>query len=111
MAFSVTSIGTNSNAFGSTVSVTVGAGGVPAGALIIAIVDEVNPGGTGTITDSAANGYQIFGLDSPNNNTTLGLVQLYFAANNKALVSGNTITFTKNVSGADILNFPRRPRS
>jgi hypothetical protein len=99
----VTNIGTNTGASGTTLAVTVPAGGVPARQLLIVCVTEKSTSGTsGTLADNSA---------SPNTwNTAIGVNlnaaaasgrgTLFYAWNSHALAAGNTITYTRNLSGA-----------
>jgi hypothetical protein len=98
MTIAVTNIGTVGNSTTvATISVTVPAGGVPANALIAVIVGESGNTAGGSIADTATNSYNaataVF-----NNNTTGGYGQLFYSYNSAALVSGNSITFTKTAS-------------
>lgn len=78
-----------------TVSITVGAGGVPAGNLIVVEVQDTTPGAaTGTMSDTAGNTYTLAISRSPNNSSTNGSTQYFYAWNCAALVSGNTIVYT-----------------
>lgn len=97
MTISVTNIGVNYDVTGSinTISITVGAGGVPAGSLIVVGVYEHNEGGAsgiGTLTDSHPNSYTAvsFALAS-------GYAAIFYSYNSFALSNGNTITYTLNV--------------
>jgi hypothetical protein len=102
MAFSVTNIGLATNNGGATLAVTVGAGGVPSGALIFVVAME-NSTTIGTCGDSASNSYSNILHGSPNNNTINGTAGTFYAANVTALVNGNTITYTKTgTAGAAI---------
>lgn len=82
----VTNIGTNSNTTGATLTLTGVT--VPAGSLIIVIVDE---NGSNVALGSVADGVNTYSSAG----STFG--KIFFAAN--ASLSGGTITYTKNVSG------------
>ena len=92
MAFgTVTTIGTNTNTSGGTLAVTVPVGGVPSGALIIVCVSEHVASLSGSVADTHNTPYSsITGLDV---STQLG--RLFYFPNATALVSGDTITYTK----------------
>jgi hypothetical protein len=96
MAISVTNIGQNNTTIGTTVSVTVPVGGVPAGALIcVAVCDRTNSVPAGSVSDSAGNTYSAIVGANLNGATASGYGRIFYAWNVAALVSGNTITFTK----------------
>lgn len=101
MPFNAVNIGTNTGASGTTLAVTVPAAGVPAGSLIVVAVTEKSTSGTsGTLADTASNtwntsqGVNLAALAADGRGT------VFFAFNSKKLVSGNTITYTRNLSGA-----------
>ena len=100
-SISVTSLGTATTTAGATTAITIGAGGVPAGALIVVEVGEAtafNP--AGTLADTAGNVYfgQVTTSINPNGNTNNGVGVIFYAWNTAALVNTNTITYTKVVS-------------
>lgn len=100
MAIVRTDIGANLSATGGTLVVTVPAGGVPAGSLIVVAVIENNTTGTiGTIADTAGNTYTKITDKSPNNANANGRAALFYVKNCLALVSGNSITYTKISTG------------
>lgn len=104
MAFgTTTNIGTNASASVSSISVTVGAGGVPANSLICVCASASgisNNALTGTaITDSQSNTYARADNVIINNTSTNGSIYLFSTYNGAALVSGNTITLTAAASG------------
>ena len=91
MAITVTNIGTASGKAVSSLSITVPVGGVPAGSLIV--VAYYNIGGFGaSVTDTAGNSY----INGPNRNAGWagGEVEVKYAFNCAALVSGNTISIS-----------------
>lgn len=91
----VTSIGTNSGTVVSTVVVTVPTGGVPAGSLIIVCVGDSSLTGSGAVADTAGNSYTATALTAMNGaQATNGFCAMFHVWNSKALVSGNTITYT-----------------
>ena len=105
---SVTNIGTNSSSeIGTTLSVTVGAGGVPVGALIVVETIEVTwPNQTGTLsascaalTDTQSNAYTVAYAGIAQYLNQLNCV--YYAIISNALVSGNTIKYTGQSSSGD----------
>lgn len=95
MAIVVTNIGTIQQAAGASAAVTVPASGVPAGALVIVIAgeDSLTPGGS--VADTAGNTYSV-GASKAN---VSGFGRIFYAWNVAALVSGNSITYTKQTSG------------
>jgi hypothetical protein len=96
-----TSIGTNTVSAGNTVAVTVGAGGVPAGALIVVFVADSSTtasGGLCAVADSKGNTY-INGaaagvLQSIGASNASGGSVFFYCYNATALVNGDTITYT-----------------
>jgi hypothetical protein len=100
MAISVTLISSNNNAVGATISNSVPAGGVPAGALsVTAIMENKNSAPAGSVTDTASNTYIAAVGANPNAATANGFVRIFYAWNVAALVSGNLITYNKVTSG------------
>lgn len=98
-AITTVSIGTNTNTSGTTIAVTVGAGGVPATSMIFCAAFEFTNSTTiGTIADTASNTYTKIGATLLPNNTASahGEGGIFYAYNVTALSNGNTITFTKN---------------
>lgn len=97
MAFTVTEIDFNTTTTSSgTVSVTVPAGGVSSGSLIICLGEEDISNNIGTVTDSASNTYKKI-----NSKTAAGsavTTAMFFAQNCTALSSGQTITLTLSSS-------------
>lgn len=101
MAIASTSIGTNTSTSGPTVAVTVAAGGVPAGALIVVCVGEISGTAVGqSVTDTAGNTYTSYSITQFSSLSAFG--NLFYAYNVLALSSGNTITYTKDTSGDDV---------
>lgn len=99
MAISVTDIGSNGNSTGATVAVTIPAGGVPSGAVIVVVTGEgsgVNFSTGGSMSDTVNTYSQITHL---NNGTNLGYGVMWHADNVSALTSANSITWTKQTSG------------
>lgn len=94
----VTNIGTNTGSVVSTVAITVPAGGVPSGSLIVVCVADSSITGTGSVADTKSNTYTLPSspaLPVTNNNLAAnGFGSLYYAFNITALVSGDTITYT-----------------
>ncbi len=102
MAISVVNIGTNNNktlATNASLSVTVPAGGVPAGALICMLIGSAGNGPTISVTDNAGNSY------ANNINIASGGSSLIFsyAYNALALVSGNLITYAFSIPNGSSL--------
>lgn len=96
MAFSVNNIGTGGSTSGASFTITVPAGGIPAGALIaVAVSDRATAYGTQAVTDSAGNTYTR-GVSAIGSNV---IGAWYYAYNVSALSAGQTITVTK--SGSD----------
>jgi hypothetical protein len=100
---SVNNIGTNSVkalANSGTLSITVPAGGIPAGSLICVVMSTQATGSSQlTITDTATNSYDVSIAHGVNNNAAVNGVDLIaYAYNSLALNSGNLITYT-NTSG------------
>lgn len=93
MAWSITSIGSNTGAAGATLTLTGVT--VPAGALIIVCTVENGAAAIGTVSDSVNGSYTNI------NNGNFGTVGGIFYFNNTASLSSATITFTKNASGND----------
>jgi hypothetical protein len=92
-------IGTNTGTGVNTVAITVGAGGVPAGSLIVVgCADSSSATTLMACTDTAGNTYQR-NSQLLNGNTALGYETSYFAWNTAALVNGNTITVTLGQTG------------
>lgn len=80
---------------GSTIALTVGAGGVPAGALIVVGICEQSPSATGTsIVDTAGNTYTL--TTAVLNDTIYG--RFAYCSNCLALVNTDSITYTRNAS-------------
>lgn len=101
MAISVTTIGTNANTAGATVAVTVPAGGVPSAALIcVATGERSNSVPAGAVADTAGNTYSRPLARSRSNTQGSGFGAIFYAENVTALVSGNSITYTKVVNGS-----------
>ena len=100
MAISVTNIGVNANTTGATVAITVPAGGVPVGALICLTSSEsTNSFPPGSVADTASNTYAEV-ISARRSDGPTGFGSIFYAWNVAALVSGNTITYTKVASGA-----------
>jgi hypothetical protein len=99
MPIAVTNIGTNTGKTVASLAVTVGAGGVPAGALIVIGVSSArttSPTSAG-ITDTAGNTYSgasTNAIDWKIIGTSSGTYFICYCPNAAALVSGNTITYT-----------------
>lgn len=99
MTISVTDIGTNSNTSGATVAVTVGVGGVPSGALIVVCICEQGSSTVGgSVADTAGNTYASAVSQTLSPGAT-AFMNVFYAFNASALVSTNTITYTKQTSG------------
>ena len=93
MAFSVTNLGTNSNAGTTTCKVTGIT--VPTGALIVVIVGERSASANaGPVNDDAGNVYVAAINDGINGNPATGACAIYYSVNSLALSSQN-ITYTK----------------
>ena len=82
MTISVVNIATNSGKTVTSLAITVPAGGVPAGSLILVAVENISV--TPTVTDTAGNSYS--------HSKSLGTTFLFWVGNCLPLVSGNTIT-------------------
>jgi hypothetical protein len=92
MAYDVNSVGTGTSTSGSSLTITVPAGGIPAGSVIVvAVSDRTSSYGSQGVSDSAGNSYAraagTFGLN------VCGA--FYYAFNVSALTAGQTITITK----------------
>lgn len=102
MAIVVTNVGQNSNTAGPTCAVTVPGGGIPAGSLIIALATErdVTDAQAWAIIDTAVNTYT-----SPSGGLQFsfsgnhGWTTAWYVQNSLALSAGDTISYTKSVSG------------
>lgn len=100
MPFSATAIATNTSTSGATVAVTVPAAGVPPGSLILVAVTEKSTGGVnGSLADTAGNTWNTSQAANLAALAADGRGMVFFAFASKALVSGNTITYTKATSG------------
>lgn len=98
MAITVVNIGV-ANAAAPPVSVTVPAGGVPAGALIVVVVcNRTNSAPAGSVTDTAGNTYTAAAGANLNGAAANGYGRIFYAYNVAALVSGNSITFNNTGS-------------
>src|SRR5258706_2245004 len=97
MPLSVTNIGSNTGVAVNTVAVTVPAGGVPAGALIVVCVSDNSVSGTGGLNAVADTGGNVYtsAVQANNNNAAANGCGIMYTANvTKALVNTNTITYT-----------------
>jgi hypothetical protein len=104
MAIALTSIAGNGSATGSTIAMTVPAGGVPAGSLIVVTVIENNTTGTiGTINDTSDNIYTKITDLSPNAANANGRAAMFYCKNCQPLVSGNLITYNKITTGVSVM--------
>jgi hypothetical protein len=93
----VVNIGSSTTVTGGAVTITVGAGGVPAGAHIIVCAAWNATSNLPTIADTASNTYQISGsatAQANNNTSALGASAIFRERTGGALVNGNTIVFT-----------------
>lgn len=99
MAISITTIGTNNGSSGATLAVTVPAGGVSAGSIVVVVAAELTNTATpaATVADTATNSYSV--KATANSASSSGFLQLFAAENVSSLSAGNTITYTKNTSG------------
>lgn len=95
MAISVTDLGTTGNATGTTLALTVPVGGVPSGAAIVVCVSENSQTIGGSVTDTAGNTYIATTGVFLNGTVQNGFGRMFYCYNASALVSGNTITYTK----------------
>jgi hypothetical protein len=92
-AVAITDLGT-ANLTGTSISITVPGGGVPAGATLVACIrDNGSSGVIGTMSDSASNSYAKGPNGSQNNAGIIGGA-LFYAYNVAALTSGQSITYT-----------------
>lgn len=100
ISFNNIAVGSN-NTGNATLAVTVPAAGVPSGSLIVVGVVERNasPVIGGSVSDTAGNTYTRVAGITLGASAQDGQVDLYYAWNCSALVSGNTITYTKQTSG------------
>src|SRR5438105_1194548 len=92
---SVTTIGTATGSVVASAAITVPAGGVPKGSLIVVCVADSSVSVVGgSVGDSKSNSYtRATGAD--NNNSTLnGFGAIFYAFNVAALVQNDTITYT-----------------
>ena len=104
-AIVVTNIGTAGTYPISSLTITVGVGGVPAGSLIVLFADEQRASYVvthGTVVDTKSNVYNY--LPSIENDVIdggngAGFGSIVYAYNSIALVSGDTITYTAGGSG------------
>ena len=97
MALSVTNIGSNTGVAVSTVAVTVPAGGVPAGALVVVCVADNSVAGTGglnAVADTGGNTYKVAVQANNNGAAANGCGIMWTAQVQNALVNTNTITYT-----------------
>lgn len=101
MAISVTNIGTATGSSGGSLAVTVPAGGVPAGALIVVVVSEGASTVGGSVADTAGNTYTAVTGVFNNAASASGYGRMYYALNATALAQNNTITFTRQTSGSN----------
>lgn len=106
MAIALTNIAHNQNGTGATIAVTVPVGGVPTGAVIFGALSERtnHAAPVGSVADTALNTYQIPTNASGNLNNVAanGVGELWYSYTGGALVSGNTITYTRNTSGSNV---------
>src|ERR1700676_266132 len=119
MAISVTNIGTNTVSAGNNVSVTLGAGGISAGSLIVVLVADSSTtasAGSCAVTDTRGNTY-INGLGAGSLNSigasnANGGTIFFYCYNATALVNGDTITYTLQQTGRRRIRHrgPRRTR-
>lgn len=98
MAFSVTNLGTVGNTTGATGVITLGTS-VAAGSLIVVAATET-AAIIGTLADTATNTY----VSATSTTYFAGgnIVAIFYVKNCLALVSTNTITYTKHTSGKQI---------
>lgn len=102
MAIAVTSIGTASATVGNNATITVGAGGVPAGCLIyIAGHDGASAAADSTVADTAGNTYVKIDRQNLNNVANARNVICHYVKNAAALVNTNTIVFTPGAGGVN----------
>ncbi len=94
MAVTLTSIATNTGSTVSTVAVTVPVGGVPKSSLIVVCVADSSITGSGSVADTKSNVYSLANSSLNNGLTTNGFGAIFYSFNVKALVSGDTITYT-----------------
>lgn len=97
----VVNIGSSTTVVGGTVTITIGAGGVPAGAHIVIAVSWNLTVNQPTITDTAGNTYLISGngtVKANNNITANGAGGVFRERTGLALVNGNTIVVTLDVT-------------
>src|SRR4029077_8579097 len=100
MPVTVTNIGTNTGASGTTLAITLAAA-IPAGSLIVVAVTEKSTSGvSGTLADTAGNTYSTAIAANLNAAAASGRGTLFYCWNSKPLANGNTITYTRNLSAA-----------
>ncbi len=106
MPISVTNIGTNSTTSATSLAVTVGAGGVPAGSLIVVCAEIFKLGSSpniNTVVDTATNSYNAGRISGhPNNVGTNGEGSISYAFNCLALANTNTITASSTATASQI---------
>jgi hypothetical protein len=99
LAFTVTNLGTGSSTTGATAVITIGAA-APLKTVIVVASNELNTGGVigGSITDTGGNTYTAINGVLLNNAAANGFVRLWRAFVTTALISTNTITYTKQTT-------------
>src|SRR6516162_5800095 len=96
MTYAVTNIGGNGNITGATLAITVPAAGVPRNSVILVAVSEQTATVFGTMADTAGNTYTVATqLNYTGGASTTGAGGMFISSTGTALVSGNTITYTK----------------
>lgn len=106
MSFTITNLGSVTNSTGATLAITVPAAGIPKGALVLVLDSEANNitySTGGTMTDTQGNTYTQVVHGNNNNIATVNFGVLWQSILTTALVSGNTITLTKQVSGGNAI--------
>lgn len=103
MALAWTPIDNQASSSGSSRVNTVPAGGVPLGALLVALVTEISNSapGAGSIADAGGNAYTYNLGASANNVQSNGFTAIYTALVSAALTSGQLVTYTKAIPASN----------
>lgn len=107
MTWAVTNLGTAGNTSGSTLSLTVPVGGIPVDAVICIAVsqcDNVSYGTGCSVADSRSNAYTEVDHSNFAATTGVGFLQAFRCQVTTALLAGDTITVTKQGTGAGVIS-------
>ena len=97
--FTIVDLGTATDTPNSNCVLTVPAGGVPAGALIVVLTGESSGSTAGSLADTAGNIYTTDFTLLPNGTASgNGFGMMFHVANCAALTAGQSITYTKHIS-------------